>query len=556
VKEKSGFPDKSIDKNITLSDTISIDSPSASLLQKNVALVRENADLKQLNLVLTLELTLIRHRLDELLRKRYGISSEKMDPGQLQLILEGLQSDEEIEQLEQPEPEEEETPPEAPAGKTAKKARRRYELPDHLEERIIEVEVPAAERVCAETGRPLTLIRHEETTKLDYEPGKVIKNVYRLAVYASHPEVLESRMIKAPLPAEAATFPRVHATTGLIAYLIVAKYHYHLPLYRLEDDFRRRCGLELPRKTLCEWLAKAANLLDIVYQSLRKRLLSGNYLQVDETFVQLMDPEIQGKTRRAYLWVMTCPRTKDILFRFDGSRGNDAARDFLEGFRGTIQVDGWSAYTNLVKENPEISPIYCWAHVRRKFKEALAIYPRQAGWYMAQIQKLYRQEKKARESGDLFRERAALRALASRPILVAIQQRLEHDLRDPAILPGSPLGTALRYTHPRWEGLTRFAEPGNERFEIDNNPVENGIRPSAIGKKNWLFIGHPDAGQNTALFYTLVETCKRYNIDPYAWLSDVLPRIKGYPVHQIADLLPGNHHLSKNRHQNTTSTSV
>ena len=214
-------------------------------------------------------------------------------------------------------------------------------------------------------------------------------------------------------------------------------------------------------------------------------------------------------------------------------------------------VDGWSAYANLVKENPAaVIPIYCWAHVRRKFKEALAIYPRQAGWYMAQIQKLYRQEKKARETGDLLGERSALRALLSRPILAAIKERLEHDLHDPTVLPESPLGVALRYTHPRWEGLTRFAEPGNERFEIDNNPVENGIRLSAIGK-NWLFIGHPDAGQNTALFYTLVETCKRYGIDPYAWFCDVLPRINDYPINKIADLLPGNHHLSKNSQQNT-----
>lgn len=537
--------------------TPSIDSQSSSLQQKNVALVKENADLKQLNLVLGLQLAQVRHRLDELLRKRYGISSEKMDPGQLQLILEGLQSDERIEQLEQPEPEEEEAPEDVRPGKIEKKARRRYELPDHLEERIIEVEVPVAERVCAETGEPLKLIRYQETTKLDYEPGKVIKNVYRLGVYASHPEVLESRMITAPLPPEAATFPRVHATTGLIAYLIVAKYHYHLPLYRLEDDFRRRCGLELPRKTLCQWLGKAADLLDVLYQALRKRLLSGNYLQVDETFVRLMDPEIQGKTRRAYLWVMTCPYTKDILFRFDGSRGNEAARNFLDGFCGTIQVDGWSAYTNLVKENPAtVIPIYCWAHVRRKFKEALAIYPRQAGWYMAQIQKLYRQEAIARQAEDLFGERAALRALVSRPILAAIEEGLKHDLHDPTILPESPLGKALRYAHSRWDGLTRFADPGNERFEIDNNPVENGIRPSAIGKKNWLFIGHPDAGQNTALFYTLVETCKRYGIDPYAWFCDVLPRINDHPINKIADLLPGNHPLSKNGPQNTPSRRI
>lgn len=539
---------------IRLPNALSIDSQSSSLEQENADLVKENAGLKQLNLVLELQLAQTRHRLDELLRKRYGISSEKMDPGQLQLILEGLQSDEQIEELEQPEPEEEEAPENARPRKNEGKARRRYELPDHLEERIIEVEVPVAERICAETGEPLKLIRYEETTKLDYEPGKVIKNVYRRAVHATHPDVLESQMITAPLPPEAATFPRVHATTGLIAYLIVAKYHYHLPLYRLEDDFRRRCGLELPRKTLCQWLGKAADLLSILYQSLRKRLLSGNYLQVDETFIRLMDPEIQGKTRRAYLWVMTCPHTKDILFRFDGSRGNDAAREFLDGFCGTIQVDGWSAYENLVKENPDtVNAIFCWAHVRRKFKEALAIYPRQAGWYMAQIQKLYRQEKKARDAGDLLSERAALRALVSRPILANIEQRLKADLLDPAILPASPLGIALRYTQSRWEGLTRFAEPGNERFEIDNNPVENGIRPSAIGKKNWLFIGHPGAGQNTALFYTLVETCKRYGIDPYAWFCDVLPRINDYPINKIADLLPGNHHLSKNGPHNTNS---
>ncbi len=209
----------------------------------------------------------------------------------------------------------------------------------------------------------------------------------------------------------------------------------------------------------------------------------------------------------------------------------------LEGFEGRLQSDGYAAYQTLLRKRDGLIAFYCWAHVRRKFVESLEVNP-EAAWYITEIQKLYRVEAEAREADLCHERRGELRSERSRPVLDDIEKRLDRDLSSSDILPSSPLGKAIRYTLPLWEGLVRYADKEHGVVEIDNNLTENAIRPTAIGKKNWLFIGHPKTGQMSAIIYTIVENCRMWDINPMEYLLDVMPRVMEHPADRVAELLP------------------
>lgn len=484
-------------------------------------------------------------KLQKLLGKYFGKSSEAMDPAQLQLLLEGV----EAVAAESAAAKVEQTPGGGEEGAPRKSTRsKRMGFPEEMREEVLEIDVPEEERVCPDTGKERKLIRWEETTKINFVPAQFVRVRIRRAVRAvsgGYEDALSSQpVITAPMPAAYRVIPNCIAGSGLLVYLMVAKYCDHLPFYRLQQIFKRRHGVDLDRHTMCQWMKRCAVLLGMLYEILRKELVSGNYLQIDETFIKLLDPEVKGKARQSHFWVIKRPG-EGVLFRFDPSRGHEVAEELLKGFTGKLQCDGYGAYDALERKVGLLTLFRCLAHTRRKFHEALEAHGAAAAWYVAEIARLYRVETQAREAGSDAVRRGELRAAQSKPVLAGIKERLDRDLSSGDILPSSPLGKAVRYALGRWPGLIRYAEPENGEVEIDTNEVENAIRPTAVGKKNWLFIGHPKAGQMSAIIYTIIENCRLHGIDPTEYLLDVLPRIESHPEDRRAELLPAAWKLSQ-----------
>ena len=478
-------------------------------------------------------------KLKDLQAKLFGKSSEKIHPDQLQLILEGLEAEAALDTA--PEPSDDEAGEAKPKRKHRSK---KMEFPEDLPEEIVEIDLPESERLCPVTGVERRFIRWEETIKINYVPGYFRRIRIRRAVRALSPavretsdEAIDAPVLTAEMPEEYRVIPGAVAGAGLLAYLLVAKYCDHLPFYRLEQIFRTRHRVRIDRTTMCHWMKRCSELLYILYEALRLDLLGGDYLQVDETSVKLLDPDSKGKARQSYFWVITRPGG-GVLYWFGPGRGADVAGELLAGFGGKLQTDGYEVYESLARQNRDLVHFGCWAHARRKFVESLESGGADAAWYVAEIQRLYRIESRCDEAATSAEARAETRGKESRPVLAKIKARLDADHGSGRILPSSPLGKAIRYTRERWASLERYAGEGNGEVRIDNNPVENAIRPSAVGKKNWLFIGHPKAGQRSAIIYTIIEECRLHGIDPFAYLVDVLPRIMDHSSHRIAELLP------------------
>jgi len=314
--------------------------------------------------------------------------------------------------------------------------------------------------------------------------------------------------------------------------VLLSKYEDHLPLYRQQQQFLR-LGVNFARQTLCDWVEKGAEWLQAIVREMSGELLAGNYLQVDETPVRVMDPEVQGKCATGWLWVKAVPGG-DVVFEFHPGRGQEYARQLIGNFKGYLQRDGYSAYGALARAGSGLVPVGCWGHARRKFVEAAELECAEAMEIINEIRKLYLIERHARDECLKPEQRGKLRQDLAHPLLEALPSRLEA-LREKH-LPQSPLGKAIRYTLGEWQPLTRYLEDG--RLEIDNNLTENAIRPSAVGKKNWLFIGHPEAGWRSAVIYSVIVSCRRRGIDPWQYLSDVLQRLPAMKQSEISSILP------------------
>jgi transposase len=366
----------------------------------------------------------------------------------------------------------------------------------------------------------------EVTEELDWKPAKFIKRLYIRPKYAN-----AERIVIAPLPAR--LIEKGLPGAGLLTQVIVSKYEDHLPLYRQEKIYRQRHGVNLSRQTLCGWVDAAADWLSPIYREMKARLVAGNYLQVDETPIRYLDPDVKGKSQQGWLWTYSHPQG-DVVFEWNVSRSREGPREFLKAFRGKLQTDGYGVYESLARERGgELILIGCLAHARRGFHEALGE-GRAAAWIVGQIGQLYAVEKALREQQAGPSLRAAVRAWQSRPILVRLHRALEVIRR--RVLPKSLLGQAIDYALARWEALTRYVEDG--RLEIDNNLCENAIRPTAVGKKNWLFIGHPEAGQRSAVIYSILGSCRRLGINPAEYLQDAFERLPKAKTSELKSLTP------------------
>lgn len=463
---------------------------------------------------------LLRQKVELLIRRVFGASSEKLDPNQLPLL-----------EVSEPTP----PPPPAPAAssppvrtprvRAAKPAR----LPDNLPV-VEEVLEPVEVKAHPENWR---LIGQEVSEQLDYEPGRFFKRrtVRRKYVERAQPDAAP---VIAPLPE--CLQERGLAAPGLLAHILVSKYCDHLPLYRQEQIYAQRHGLNLPRQTLARWVELAADWLQPIYEQIRTGVLAGGYLQIDETPVQYLEPG-HGKTKQGYLWT-GCRPGGDVFYSWHTSRAAACLDTIIPtGFKGTLQCDGYAVYPAFASSRQgDIVLAGCWAHARRGFYDAREQSPKISGWFLRQFQHLYCIESKLRDQKAGSALRQAVRAHQSRPIVERIYRALLHFKTRSRFLPKSLLGQAIDYALGQWPALQVYL--GQGRVEIDNNLVENAIRPTAVGKKNWLFIGEAGAGQRGAIVYTLVESCRRRGLDPYTYLRDVFTRLPHMTNHQVHTVTP------------------
>ena len=327
-----------------------------------------------------------------------------------------------------------------------------------------------------------------------------------------------------------------YASAGLLAWVALSKYVDHVPLYRLEKQ-SARWGAQIPRQTMADWIRITAEWLEPIYRAMHRRLLASPYLQADETPVRCNDPdEKRGGTTEGWLWVISRPQD-DVVFDWRLSRRHGELTTLIEGFGGILQSDMYGAYESYAAQHPEITWVGCWAHVRRKFFEAEREHPKAVrlilliiGW-LYECEALWEKNQLTVSNRKRHRQKHYPRKLYwLKKIALGLRTR---------VLPKSGMGKACDYLLKYWAPLTRHLEHGETR--LDNNLVENAIRPSAIGKKNWLFVGHPDAGQRSAIIYSVVISCQRRGVDPLAYLRDVLRRLPTMTTKDdLSALLPVN----------------
>jgi transposase len=390
--------------------------------------------------------------------------------------------------------------------------------------------IEPVEKVCAHCGKTKGEIGCERSERFEYVPAKIIRHEIlrpKLACPCG-----QAGVSIAPLPPM--VIAQGQAGASLVAHVLLSKFVDHLPLYRQQQQFER-LGVSFAKSTLGDWVEQGALWLQPIVREMKQQLLSSDYVQADETPVRVQDPEVIGRCATGWLWVLSRPQS-DVIFEFHPGRGKEYAKELLGGFKGYLQRDGYGVYAALAKENPELIPVGCWAHVRRKFVEALEEQPTQAIPIVNELRKLYMVERRAREAALTPEQRLVLRLEISQPVLQALRPVLEAIRQQ--VLPQSPLGKAARYCLAEWEALNCYLREG--RLEIDNNLTENAIRPSAVGKKNWLFIGHPEAGWRSAVIYSIVVSCRRREIDPWQYLRDVLTRLPAISQSELPSLLPAN----------------
>jgi len=483
----------------------------AVLLTREVydELVLQNRELRAKNLYLEQELA-------QLKRMIFGSKSERHiggDPGQLSLGLD-------VETIEQSEKETEQITYTRNKTDNKKGSAIRLALPAHLhrEEHIIEPE---------EDTTGARKIGEVVTEVLEYTPGKFYVEKYIRPKYVF---AKEERIVIGELPS--LPIPRGNAGPGLLAHLLISKFVDHLPFYRQVQQFKRQ-DIDIAESTISGWFTASCRLLEPLYDRLVTRIKQSSYLMADETPIPVQTNDKPGSTHKGYHWVYFAPLEKLVCFDYRKSRGRDGPEKFLESFRGMLQTDGYNAY-NIYDKKDGIILHGCMAHARRKFENSKDNDPKRAEYVLDRMRKLYMIEREARENNLSFEQRKELRLEQSLPVLQELETWMKEQL--PEVLPKSSIGQAIAYTLGLWNRLTRYIENG--QVEIDNNLIENSIRPVALGRKNYLFAGSHEAAQHAAMIYSFLGTCKINNVEPCSWLKETLTRIPDHSIQKLDELLP------------------
>jgi transposase len=464
----------------------------------------------------------------ELTRRLFGQKADKLSPEQEEQLKEVVADVQE--QIQSPPPISRQCLEEELEGKKEKKPRtprNRHPFPATLETLtvIVEPELP----VCPHGGTWVK-IGEEVTPELDFIPAKLILRRIVRPKYAVR--CGECGVAIAPLP------PRLIAQSklglGLAVFITLSRYDDNLSYYKLEQNFFERYAVAISRQQMVQWVEEIALWLQPIYNAIWELMKAGDYLQIDETSVKVLDPEVKGKAATGWLWFYSVPR-EDVIVEFSPSRGQQAPKERLQGYQGTIQADAYEVYPCIERDLPGINRLGCLAHARRRFYKGALEGDRQAIWFIAQIRKLYRTE---RESHDMtpedrqqYRQEKNVQA-----IWEEIKTKAE-ELR-PGLLPQSSLGKAISYFLNEYQPMVGYLRHGN--FEIDNNLCENSIRPIAVGRKRWLFLGHPDAAWRSSVIYSIIMSCRRRAINPQEYLTDVLSRLPSMKASEIKELIPQN----------------
>ena len=493
---------------------------AAALQFENQTLRQQLASVQQSLEAARVENTLLRQKLDALARRLFGKKTEQLNAAQLQFLMSGLSES----LVEVP------TPTLLPVAPTPRRVRanpQRLRVPENLE---VVSEVIEPDLVLAQPG-PWKCIGEEVSRLLDYQPGKFF---WRETVRPKYVRAEQRELPPVIAPAPARVAEHGLAAPGLLAHLLVSKYADHQPFYRLQQIFWQRHGVFIARQQMVQWTGQCVVLLEGIVACIKKELQQSPYVQVDETPVRYLDPELPGRCGQGYLWTALVPG-QGMIYEWHASRAADCLDSLLgKDFKGKLQCDGYSAYPAFAKDKAGVKLFGCLAHLRRGFFEAKEQAPQVAGWILNQIGILYGWEEQLRQSRAGPDGRQALRSSHSRMVMARLRRAL--DKLQPRYLPQSPMGQAIRYALNQWPALERFLEHGE--VEIDNNLVENAIRPTAIGKKNWLFFGSEEAGRRNAVIYTLIQNCRLHGVEPCAYLKDVLQRLPTTTNQRVAELTP------------------
>ena len=502
-----------------------------------------------------------------LVRRLYGPKSDR--PGdEAQLLLDGIIALENPSEEAGNEDEDDASDEDSkPKKKKKKKSTGRKLLPESLERRIEEVDLPDEEKIDAETGLPLIFLGWDTRERLVEEPANLYVHVLKRAKYAyPHPDprhsplagnvgkadqvekgddqllgnegentiVLRPGVITAPEPPQHGNpIDRCKADVSVLAFIIVAKYCYHQPLYRLQERYWRLGRVWLARSTLCGWMSGCALALEPIYQRMKELLLGSRYIGLDDTTVKMLDPGA-GKTASTRFWsyVGLLESTPYNLYQFTLSREKVEPLDFLGDYHGHLQGDAYAGNPGMGKEHQGIIPVGCWDHARRYFTDASDEHPSASAEALAYIKRLYKIERGLKEAS--VEERKRERQTKSVPILEEFKAWLEANQEQH--LPKSGIRSAINYSLNQWKALTEYTRDGN--LPISNCLCEQSFKAIATGRKNWLFVGSEEGGRNAAILFSVVMTCRRIDLDPYAYLDDILRRVNTHPASRIDELLP------------------
>lgn len=512
-----------------------ISHKDALLSLKDAEISRKNAEIKKLS--------------DTLLwlrRKVFGKMSEKnlpLDPDQLLLFEQEHLTDEERARLD-----------------------KEVEAAEQQMTKTITVKVKPSRRDLDTTGLPTEVIDiypdgttdengklkdeyveigTDESSRLEHIAAKtyIKKTVIHKVMLKSDsnnktPE--DRRIICARLPL--APVNRCMAGASVLTDIIIGKFMYHLPFYRQIQQYKES-GITISDSTMGGWYEAAVEKLKLLYNILRQHILQSEYIQIDESVLPVIDSE-KHKARKGYEWCVRDAIRGAVMFYYDrGSRGGKVAREILGAYKGAVQCDGYDAYDQFEK-NDNITVYGCWAHARRKFVDALNENNRLATEALCFIRKIYKVESDANKAGLNADERKEQRLKISYPTIRLFETWMKETYLK--VLPNSKMGDAIEYTYSLLPRLSRYVNDG--RINIDNNLIENAIRPLALGRKNYLFCGNDASAYRAAIVYSLISTCKAVDVDPRTWMEDVLRKIPYYQRDQrdLAELLPFNW---KNRYE-------
>lgn len=501
------------------------------------------------------EIDSLQHQLQQLLRRLFGRSAEKIDPQQL-VLFETI-----LNQLAPPTLASEVPSEPAPLLSTNGHGRRR--LPADLPRQKVIHDLPEDQKPCPCCGTMRHIIGQEISEQLDYVPAKltVIEHVrLKYACRACEENTSENgpQIVTAEKPLS--PIEKGLAAPGLLSYVMVSKYGDHLPLHRLEHILARH-GMEIARSTMCDWAAQCAALVRPLYDRMIGEVLQSKVIHTDDTPVDVLDRS-RTQTRTGRFWVYLGDKSHPCtVFSYTPDRSRDGPVQFLKGWSGHLQADAFGGYDGIYagQAGGRVTEVACWAHARRKFYDARHSDAAASTQALAYIRLLYDVEDEAkrralslpREDGSRNESAGAvqlpsrraelirtLRQEKSVPRLEQFKAWLESQqaARGGPVLPKSPMGQAIAYALNQWDALCVYTTHGD--LAIDNNASENALRRVAIGRKNWIFCGSDNGGTTAAVLFTLMATCQRHRVDPFAYLRDVLTRIPATPINQIDSFLP------------------